>query len=544
MARYSFPRVSALLWLAAVACEGTRVDDAMDAGWDAETRADGSVQRDAEPQDARSRDAGRIMSEPYPSLYPLELVLPRAAGTAAEGTRGVGNEPGAPLPAIPATHRIFKAYPGIEYNIRAAVIGGSYPYTYALRDAPPGMTIDAATGEIRWPSPSETASPTIVVTDMERVEVSATWTIAVGAEPFLFVDAERGAHYPDADGSVDNPYLDFVDVWRDPSARYGDIVYFRRGVYSPDGIERGGVGGDWEGIDWGFEHPQTWLAYPGEVPILDFGYEAGVDASPLFRVNGGYIDGFETINSRMIAFQISDGHYNVFRRLNMHRHNPGGEELGGGNPASIMSTDGENWYTVIQDCEFHENPTAGGLKLYNEGRMLIEDNLFHDSDSGCDWKVGIERGTFRGNRLWALTRAGIFGNMNTRFDMFVRNGEIDYNFFDLADLTEEFGAVILNWDSLAHRIDVYRNTIVGPTLVASVDAEDGPFVWSRNVIVNGEQGVPAGSHIDHYEVSEPTRIILDENIVGDPSDGIVDAEGNLTEAYAEYRGTHGHRVRF
>src|SRR5688572_17024316 len=61
--------------------------------------------------------------------YPLELVSPRAAGSS----------PSSGQPAISANNRIFWAYPGIEYNIRATVIGGKYPYRFALSNAPTGM---------------------------------------------------------------------------------------------------------------------------------------------------------------------------------------------------------------------------------------------------------------------------------------------------------------------------------------------------------------------------------------------------------------------
>lgn len=66
--------------------------------------------------------------------FPLEITNIKPAGTGD--------------PPIPATNRIFRAYPGIEYNIRAAVIGGVYPYYHELSGAPGRMTIDSFTGEI------------------------------------------------------------------------------------------------------------------------------------------------------------------------------------------------------------------------------------------------------------------------------------------------------------------------------------------------------------------------------------------------------------
>jgi hypothetical protein len=506
------------------------------------TSPDGSSGADAgdPPGDP---DGGVRDTEVFPSIYPLELVLPRAAGTApSDGARGVGLEPGSPLPAIPATHRVFRAYPGIEYDVRAAVIGGSYPYTFSLRDAPASMTIDPVSGQIHWPSPDADATPTIVVTDMEGTEVSSPWTIEVTTAGFRFVDSADGEHYPAGTGTLEDPYRDFVDLKEDPAAGYGDIVYFRNGVYGPAGIERDNAGGAWERVDFGREDPQTFLAYPGERPILDFGFVEGVDRAAIFRLSGGYVDGFETRHARNIGFQLAGGNFTVLRRLDMHDHNPGGEELDGQNPAHVMSIDSEKWYTVVQDCDFHGMVTSGGLKLYNEGRMLIEGNRFYDGAAGVDWKVGIERGTFRGNRLWDVTDTGIYGNMSNRYEMFVRDGEIAYNLFLMGDVVDDGwdnGAVGLNWDSEAGRIDVYRNTIVGRSYVARGDAADGPFRFARNVMITDDP-----EPVVVIDGGDPARTVLEENLVGTAADGIVDEEGRLTEAYAEYRGTHGHEVSF
>ena len=72
-----------------------------------------------------------IMSLAQPSFaanYPLELT-------------NIG-------PSLASNNRIYRAYPGLEYNIRAAVIGGDYPYSFTLSNAPAGMTINAQTGPI------------------------------------------------------------------------------------------------------------------------------------------------------------------------------------------------------------------------------------------------------------------------------------------------------------------------------------------------------------------------------------------------------------
>lgn len=121
-----------------------------------------------------TKTASTSAADAEPARYPLELVSPREAGTSPSPDDG--------SPAIPAGHRIFRAYPGLEYNIRAVVLGGSYPFRFELSDAPAGMTIDSRTGEIRWPKPSgEQSRPTITVTDAEGTTRSSPWMIKVGA---------------------------------------------------------------------------------------------------------------------------------------------------------------------------------------------------------------------------------------------------------------------------------------------------------------------------------------------------------------------------
>jgi hypothetical protein len=43
-------------------------------------------------------------------------------------------------------------------------------------------------------------------------------------------------------------------------------------------------------------------------------------------------------------------------------------------------------------------------------------------------------------------------------------------------------------------------------------------------------------------VTAPDRITMTDNLTGPPSANIVDANGNLTGAYAQYIGTRGHMI--
>lgn len=150
------------------------------------------------------------------AFMPLEITNIKPAGTGD--------------PAIPATNRIFRAYPGIEYNIRAAVIGGLYPYTYSLSNQPEGMTINSRTGEISWPNPQTDANDiSLSVTDSEDTTVQTSWSIEVTTNGFWFVDS---SYTGTETGGIFQPYSSLANFL---TATYDgietDIVYFKSGTY-------------------------------------------------------------------------------------------------------------------------------------------------------------------------------------------------------------------------------------------------------------------------------------------------------------------------
>lgn len=466
--------------------------------------------------------------------YPLELVSPRAAGS----------RPMDGVPSIPAGHRIFKAYPGLTYNIRAVVIGGAYPYTFSLEGAPSGMTIDARTGEIDWPNPSGgPASPTINVTDSEGAQRSSTWTITVTTNGFRFVDAVNGS--TGGTGTIDNPWRDLLQVHQ--ARAPGEILYLRDGTYSNSGISRNGSNG-WERIEFfGESHPMTWLAYPGEAPVYNAGYSSGntgallrfqpVDATPV------YLDGLEVFNFRNIGVQVISGtsDYSVFRRMTFHDMIQGIE---GGNPAGIMFTSSypdPTYYGAVQDSEFFDLNNGGGLKFYSHKKVLVEDNLFRDSADGFDLKTHVPRFEVRGNTFRNIQSRALYGNMHFGGGGNGESASGEWRFNNILAPNASV-AVDVNQDGEASVVYVYRNTIRGRAQVREVSSDDGPFHFYNNVIVNSDSGTPPGSRITFTGVSDQSRVVIRDNLVGSPNAGIIDTNGNLTGDYAQYVGSRGHQI--
>jgi hypothetical protein len=469
----------------------------------------------------------------FAANYPLELVSPRAAGTSPAS----GNA------AITAENRIFKAYPGIEYNIRAVIVGGAYPFTFSLSNAPSGMTINPRTGEIRWPSPpAGTVTPTITVRDAEGTERSSPWTITVSTAGFKFIDSVNGRAYPTGTGTIDNPWRNISDI---VSARTADIVYFRTGEYNTTGIQRSSVGSPWERVELGAEYSNKWIAFPGDSPIIDFGYRQGGDPGALIRLNSNnlYIDGFEARNLRIIGFQVHSGRYGVFRRLRMHDLNMAGVSNDGSNSAFIMTMssysdsgaggNASSWgqYLAIQDSEFYNAPADCTLKMYSQWKLVIEDNLFRDTAAGPELKADLPQVSYRHNTHRNIPRIVIGGNMHS----YTFHGEI---LFNLVLAPNSTAAIDVNQDGFAKRVDVYRNTVVGVLRVRNVDSSDGPFRVYDNVIINND----SGTRVRTESVSDTSRIQITNNLTGSPSSGIVDSSGLLTSANVQYLGTRGYQI--
>jgi hypothetical protein len=448
----------------------------------------------------------------FAANYPLELTNIKPSGQ------------------LPANHRHYRAYPGIEYNIRAAVIGGDYPYVYSLSNAPSGMTINADTGEISWPNPQANASPTITVRDRLGVTVSATWPITVTTTGFKFVDAVNGS--ANGTGTAASPWRTMANVYNGSTSN--DFVYFRAGTYSQLDLPRDGVGGDWELVEWEAK-AAVWLAYPGDArPVINFGHVPGVEQAPLIRLYGNnvYVDGFEIMNIRNIGFQFPSDlsvYGPTFRRLLGHNAGPA---QSGSNSSFIMTItrpSGRCSGGVIQDNEFY-NSDSPTIKIYAQHKLLVEDNYIHDVAVGFELKDSIEQFTVRGNRLQNVTNIALGGNNHATF--LPTSGEYLFNL-----VRNPNNAMRINNDGMASSIWIYRNTLVGRVVVANTDSADGPFTFSNNVIVNSE----GGTNIELENVSAAGRIITQNNLVASPTGGLVDSNGNLTSANAQYIGTHGYQ---
>jgi len=448
-----------------------------------------------------------------------------------------------PQPSLNTLNRFYKAYPGLEYNVRLAIIGGDFPYRYELTSAPAGMVIDKK-GEISWANPVDQGVPyevTASVTDAASMTKSVTWTITVTKNGFKFVDAINGKTVAQGGkGTHDAPWKTIKDWYEgndkdaeNRSSYSGEFLYWRGGTYVMDAAldVNGSVrlkGGN---------KPQVWLAYPGESPVID------MKAAHFTIWNGThtYIDGIEfniNGNPRGMGFMTSsDADHVTYRKNKFHGITNGYD---GGNNAHVfltkVSSGQQGSYWSFQDNEFYDINRGYGVLGYSSERILIEDNVLYDIGGH---PIGPKEGTpmwfIRGNHFYNNPDDSIGLQYSDTGGILSGDIEISYN------LINGGGRIRLNSNQTVtgKPVYVFRNTIIAEIGVAKVTATNGVFRISDNVIINSR---PEVDKIVKLNIDVPSRLIIEKNLVGSSADGIVDANGYFTLDFIKYVGIHGHQL--
>lgn len=444
--------------------------------------------------------------------YPLEIIQPQAG--------------------LNTLNRFYKAYPGIEYNVRLAVIGGQYPFVYSLTAAPSGMVIDAKKGEISWSNPTESAIPygvTARVVDAEGSARTVSWTILVTASGFIFMDAAA----PDGgDGTINSPFNEIIDWHKGitSDASYQNyFIYWKNGTY---GVIKEGTN-NWFRV--GMSKPGVWINYPGHSPVIDLaqGY-VNLDLG-----DNRYFDGIEfnvNGNDRGTGFRIASGASNVtFRKTKIHGISNG--YIGGNNALIMITASGKGNYWSFQDNIGYDVNMGYWLLGYEANKVLVENNHIYNVNGH---PIGPKEATtmwfIRGNRMTATNPSDSIGLQYADHATRGISGDIEivHNFVGVSG-----GNVLINSNQTpaGGPVYVFRNTFLGPLVrVRQVTSANGPFYFTDNVIVNE---TPYDEKIQRTEISDPSRLIINNNLTGSPAAGITDGNGLLAGTYANYVGSRG-----
>lgn len=472
----------------------------------------------------------------FASVFPLEITNIKAAGTGS--------------PAIPSTNRIFRAYPGIEYNIRAAVIGGLYPYTYSLSNAPSGMTINSKTGEISWPNPqANSGTITLSVTDSESTTVTSTWAITVSSSTSNFIFVQSGYAGTET-GSITQPYSSIANMLSNESSG-SKIVYFRSGSYQMPFYNDSYA----HGMNL-TDSPKTWLEYPGESVTLQGGSGSG-QADRIAVFDTLYFDGL-TIKDVVDYGIITQGgvHYKTIRRCVFDGLVPSDNVNNNYGFIHTTNSGGDGYFSVIQDNDFSDWRGSSAIgSLYYDVKMLIENNYIHDQRAtstydgvggtyGISPKYGSDYLTVRGNRVSINSSDeydSVMGGNNAAFS----GGSLIEICFNLFVKSSGRGGHIFDWQPGDQGSTYYwRNTLIGDLTIRS--GLGGPFYINNNVISNPNttfEGYLMTSYISHSS-SAPTLsnyATVANNLTNTTASTLVDSADSykLQPAQSAYIGTQG-----
>lgn len=437
----------------------------------------------------------------------------------------------APRAGLNTSNRYYKAYPGLEFSVPIAAIGGRYPNTYSLTSGPSGMSVDASSGILVWPNPVTSGSPhsvTVQVTDALGATASVTWTITVTTTGFIFVQAGAANG---GSGTLASPF-NSIDDWyvnKTDTTYSGQFIYYRSGTYNTNAapIEDG-----WR-LAMPSHKPTVWLAYPGESPIIDV---TGSHIAPYPSISNWYLEGL-TIRNMDTDFGVridSGGDHMVFYR-NTFEDMPVGAGGIGTNASGVMISNGgsKSNYVCFVNNTFQDFVGGGayGILGYYADKVLVQGNTFTNltdsSTKAIGPKMNNEYWFIRDNRInlggsgdgiWIDTYSTT-GNIEVSYNLSRSSG----NAFWLGQETGGYG-----------NVESYRNTYVGLVDVDNLTANTTSF--EADIVIN------ASGSADHIDRSGAGGTLSKTNILsGTSADGILDANGNLQGSYrTTYLGTRGY----
>lgn len=432
-----------------------------------------------------------------------------------------------PLEIISSPREI--AYPDLRYETRLAVIGGIYPYSFAIVKGPNGMVIDSRTGRIVWtPSTSDLGQSQIQisVTDQINNQVSQNFNLNVTTSGFYFI-SETGRDSTQNDGTIAKP-------WKTLEYAYSQNLA-ESAVY----VMRGGNYLMSNNFSLGNNKPCRVMAYPNEMPKIDFNKTGSflfygcavqglIEGLELFNQNEHGINLWNpaalTSNSKGIAIVK-----NYFHDLQSYAQ--------GENPAFIFSPNhGTNsavddtmvsQKVVAQDNLFKDvhiyndytwGSNSGATVFFDVHKSLIEDNKSIDTGrSAFTDKHNSYYNTYRGNKILPSTGAmyeGVVIAAQARSE----SVQVHHNLFVNA------GVQIGQQTGYVKNIYVHHNSFVNGGVGSNINmslAESQNYVIKYNLFTNetGYRADPAfrgGFRID------PAYCLNDQQLKNSPSKFSID----------------------
>jgi hypothetical protein len=508
-----------------------------------------------------------------PSGDAVEIVFPGPVGAAGTG--------------LDAGDRAFFAAPGIEYQIVAVVRCGVFPYTYALGNAPSGMTVrnmgagetcgveeadrdHVACGLISGWTPASTSddpTPTLTVTDANGHTDAVTWTIDTQTAKFRYLDAVNGndawdGTTPAFTSGTTGPRQSLLGLYN-LSGSAGKCTYFATGTYTLAGItttdpdltgQCNGGGGtclhsemrtDWNEAS----RSVCWLGKPGATALIDLLYDHATPSAvtgfanpkPRMRWVGAAmaLDNLSAEDAMSMGWQLntrSSQHGARVSRMTLGEIGPG---IDGGNSGWFMFSAsfgtpsyGDSFVEVTWNGPHHTD--AIPVKFYSVENGVVLQSTINDvqeEEGALAAKSAVQNYSFVAIAFdGAQTPVG--GNMNNNGSGGeTTNGLLAFSRIRNASTGASKGAITYGVAKIntIGASTVYRSTLVGVPRIENLVTADGPYTFNRSVIVNDQAA--SGSCPAQFvcsSVTDFTRLVETNGVKGLTSAGIVDANGYLT----------------
>lgn len=328
------------------------------------------------------------VSESAPATVPADgaPVFVRCVHTAAARLTMPDTEPRKPLAVAFALRDL--AYPGIAYESRPGVVGGTFPYEYRLQgftrngvaQNPADLSLDFRRGTVRFTPPAEGSyTVTLEVRDSGSTAqtVVKSFTIDVAASRFVFVAPEG----QDAAGRGARalPYQTLAYALARTTS--SQAIVLRKGSYLAGGLRL---------LD---SKAKQILAYPDEVATLDLD-RAGSISVASSTAPAPRIEGVDIANVKQYGIVSDPSKAGLVVRNVRFINGEEGPTLSE-NPAFIhgWGDTGPAWrhQFLVQDTDFGTYVGAGyATTFFDAGESLVENNQlrlgkvnggFHDKDN-------------------------------------------------------------------------------------------------------------------------------------------------------------------
>ena len=457
--------------------------------------------------------------------------------------------PGGPLRVLRGESAVRGiAYPGLPYESRLGVVGGTFPYEFRIASVtmggtpmpPSSVSIDFRHGTLRFtPATEASVAIEVEIRDSATPQRLLTHSIAidVATAPFVFV-AEDGIDSAGR-GSLEQPYRTLGYAL--PRTGPTQAIMLRRGSYLTGGIMIGDT------------HAKTILAYPDEVPEIDLDY-AGSITVRIDQLPGARLEGLDIRHVQQYGiFSDPSTPGLVLRHLRFVEGREGSTPSE--NPAFVhgRGDTGSNsrHALIVQDSDFGPfqmlSSGAFAFTLFDAGDSLIENNQIRlgATSGGIHDKDNSQGNTYRENYIAFsaanATAAGIA--VSAQYNSI--DVHIHHNL--LVNAGVRLGVQCFQEVCYMRNHDVHHNTLVGAGLTFSWGVFNPTSFGSRfsHNIVSSGSGAPYAWHscLGSVPTAFDTQLDIGENLIETTSSlAMRDTEcggGPMNMSWPTWRDTHG-----